>query len=122
MKTENILLMSDLAIPPGEYLGEVMCEQLMNQAELAQRMNQPVQAINEIVSGAKAIVPEAALQLEQVTGVAAHVWMGLEADYRLTLAKQRDSKQISEQVSLVDQFPYPELAKLGQIEKARKPE
>jgi HTH-type transcriptional regulator / antitoxin HigA len=122
METENRLPMSDLAVPPGEYLDEVMHELGMNQAELAQRMNRPVQAINEIVSGAKAIVPETALQLERVTGVPAHVWTGLEADYRLTLAKQQDAKQISEQVSLVDQFPYAELAKLGQVEQTRKAE
>lgn len=122
METESTLPMSDLAIPPGEYLAEVIYELGMNQAELAQRMNRPVQAINEIVSGTKAIVPETALQLERVTGVPAHVWTGLEADYRLTLAKQQEAKQITEQASLLDAFPYAELAKLGLVEKTRKPE
>lgn len=122
METENALSMSDLVIPPGEYLAEVIHELGMNQVELAQRMNRPVQAINEIVSGAKAIVPETALQLERVTGVPAHVWTGLEADYRLTLAKQEDAKQIFGQASLVEEFPYAELAKLGYVEKTRKPE
>ena len=122
METDNTMPMSDLAIPPGEYLAEVIHELGMNQAELAQRMDRPVQAINEIVSGAKAIVPETALQLERVTGVPAHVWTGLEADYRLTLAKYQDAKQIAEQASLVDEFPYAELAKLGFVEKTRKPD
>ena len=41
--------MSDLPIPPGEYLAEVIGELGMNQAELAQRMGRPVQAISEIM-------------------------------------------------------------------------
>lgn len=120
METETTLLTSDLAIPPGEYLSEVIDELGMNQAELAQRMNRPAQAINEILSGAKAIIPETALQLERVTGVPAHIWTGLEADYRLTLAKQQDARQIAEQASLVKEFPYAELTKLGQVQKSSK--
>jgi HTH-type transcriptional regulator/antitoxin HigA len=120
METENTLPMSDLAVPPGEYLAEVVYELGMNQAELAQRMDRPVQAINEIISGAKAIVPETALQLERVTGVPAHVWTGLEADYRLTLARQQDEKQVEDQTALVAAFPYSDLAKLGHVAKTRK--
>lgn len=122
METENTLPMSDLAIPPGEYLAEVIGELGMNQAELAQRMDRPVQAISEIMSGAKSIVPETALQLERVTGVPAHIWTGLEADYRLTIAKQEDTKRVLEQSSLVEDFPYAELTKLGCVAKTRKVE
>jgi HTH-type transcriptional regulator/antitoxin HigA len=118
MATET-LVTSDLAIPPGEYLAEVLQELGMNQAELAQRMDRPVQAISEIVSGTKSIVPETALQLERVTGVPAHVWTGLEADYRLILAKQQDEKQIGDQSGLVKEFPYAELARLGYVEVTR---
>jgi HTH-type transcriptional regulator / antitoxin HigA len=118
MATETLAI-SDLAIPPGEYLSEVLEELGLNQAELAQRMDRPVQAISEIVSGSKSIVPETALQLERVTGVPAHVWTGLEADYRLILAKQQDEVQIEEQTGLVKEFPYAELAKLGLVEATR---
>ena len=59
MATETMAT-SDLAIPPGEYLAEVLGELGLNQTELAQRMDRPVQAISEIVTGSKAIVPETA--------------------------------------------------------------
>lgn len=121
MATKNLQPISDLAISPGEYLAEVVRELGMNQAELAQRMDRPVQAVNEIMSGAKAIVPETALQLERVTGVPAHIWTGLEAEYRLTLARQKDQKQVEEQSDLVDEFPYVALSKLGLVAKTRKP-
>ncbi len=120
MATENVVT-SNLAIHPGEYLAEVVRELGMNQAELAQRMDRPVQAINEIMSGAKAIIPETALQLERVTGVPAHIWTGLEAEYRLILAREQDQKQIEEQSAMVDEFPYAELAKQRLVANTRRP-
>ena len=52
--------LSDLAIPPGEYLEEVLDELSITQSDLAKRMGRPAQAISEIVKGAKAITPETA--------------------------------------------------------------
>lgn len=82
-------LESDLPVPPGEYLLEVLQEQGLTQAELARRMGRPVQPINEIVRGKKAITAETALQLEQALDVPAHIWTGLEAEYRLVLARNQ---------------------------------
>jgi HTH-type transcriptional regulator/antitoxin HigA len=90
MRNDEVLH-SDWAIPPGEYLLEVAREHGITQAELARRMRRPAQAINEIVKGRKAITPETALQLEQVLGVQAHIWTGLQAEYQLTRARQRRS-------------------------------
>ena len=83
----NQTLHSDLAVPPGEYLLEVLREKGLTQAELARRMGRPAQPINEIVHGKKAISGQTALQIEDVLGVPAHIWMSLEAEYRLTLAR-----------------------------------
>jgi len=82
MATETHYL-SDLAIPPGEYLLEATEELGLNQADLARRMDRPVQAISEIIKGIKAITPDTATQLEELLGVPAHIWTGLEADYQL---------------------------------------
>ena len=79
---------SDLAIPPGELLEEELEERGMSQIELARRMGRPRQKINEIIKGKRAITPATALQLEQVLGISARLWLGLETDYRLTLARQ----------------------------------
>jgi len=88
MMTESSFI-SDLAIPPGEYLGEVLQDVGVSQAELARRMGRPYQAINEIVRGEKAITSDTALQLEHVLGVSAQFWRQLEAEYRLILAQQK---------------------------------
>lgn len=112
-------MFSDLAIPPGEYLQEVLDELGMTQRDLARRMGRPAQAINEIAKGNKELTPETALELEQVTGVPAHIWSGLESDYRLTLARTRQDQAIEEETALVRNFPYKELAALRRVRPTR---
>jgi len=77
----------DVAIPPGETLAEELEARKMTQTELARQMGRPIQAVNEIVRGKKEITARTALQLEDVLGTPAHVWLGLESDYRLTKAR-----------------------------------
>jgi HTH-type transcriptional regulator/antitoxin HigA len=81
--------LSDLAIPPGELLEEELEERDMSQAELARLMGRPAQAVNEIIHARKQITPETALQLERALGIPAYLWLNLESDYRLTLARAR---------------------------------
>lgn len=75
----------DVAIPPGEYLGEEIRERGLSQKELARRMGRPPNAINEIIRGKKAITAETALQLEEVMPeIPARFWLNLESEYQLT--------------------------------------
>jgi HTH-type transcriptional regulator/antitoxin HigA len=77
----------DVAIPPGEYLSEEIVARGITQKELARRMGRPVNAINEIINGKKAITAETALQLEGVMPeIPARFWLNLETDYQLTRA------------------------------------
>lgn len=117
--TTNHYYTSDLAIPPGEYLQEVINDLGMSQTELAERMGRPVQAINEIIRGEKAITPETAIQLGDVTGVPSHLWNGLEAEYRLILAQQKENQRVESEITLVGEFPYTEIAKHGFLKKTR---
>lgn len=77
----------DVAIPPGEYLAEEIEARGISQKELARRMGRPVNAINEIINGKKAITAETALQIEGVIPeIPARFWLNLETDYQLTKA------------------------------------
>lgn len=77
----------DIAIPPGEYLAEEIEERGITQKELARRMGRPLNTINEIINGKKAITAETALQLEEVMPeIPARFWLNLETDYQLTRA------------------------------------
>jgi len=118
MKT-RLAFQSNLAIPPGEYLLEAAQERGMSQVELARRMGRPVQAINEMVKGDKAITPDTALQLEQVLGVPAHIWTGLESEYQLTRARQHEAEQVASEAQLVEDCPYAEMSKIGWVSQTR---
>ncbi len=77
----------DIAIPPGEYLAEEIEARGISQKELARRMRRPLNAINEIINGKKAITAETALQLEEaMPQIPARFWLNLETDYQLTKA------------------------------------
>ena len=115
---------SDLAIPPGEYLEEVVGELGMTKDELARRMSRPASKLSPIFKGEKAITPDTALQLELVLGVPAHVWLGLESEYRLTLARQRDEAEqarMRDESRLLGAYCYPQLVKAGAVERTTKP-
>jgi len=77
----------DIAIPPGETLAEELEARGLSQSELARRMGRPVQTVNEIVRGRKAITAATALDLEDVLGVSAVFWLRLEAAYQLNRAR-----------------------------------
>lgn len=116
----NQAIHSNLAIAPGEYLEEVLSELGMTKDELANRMGRPATKLSPIYKGQKAITPDTALQLEKVVGVPAHIWTGLEAEYRLVLARQEDKLRqvkLKEESGLVSKYPYNDLVKAGEIEK-----
>lgn len=108
---------SDLAVPPGEYLEEVIAELGMTKDELVRRMGRPATKLSPIFKGAKAITPDTAMQLEKVVGVPANIWLGLEAEYRLALSRKAESDQLVEERKLLTPFCYSRLAELGLVRK-----
>ncbi|MBU2493323.1 MAG: HigA family addiction module antidote protein [Bacteroidetes bacterium] len=124
MMTNTTTYYSDLSIPPGEFLEEVIEDMGMGKDELARRMNRPPTKLTAIFNGSKAITPDTALQLEKVTGVPAHIWIGLEAEYRLTLARNNEAKEhekLKEETKLVKNYCYNQLQKMGFVKGTTKP-
>jgi len=118
--TARVQVQSNLPVPPGEYLHEVLDEMGMSQAELSRRIGRPIQMINEIIKGEKAITPETAIQLAQVLVVPAHVWTGLEMEYELTKAKIQYEQDLAKEESAAQRFPFRELIKDGWVKSVRK--
>lgn len=119
----DMAIYSDLPIPPGEYLEEVLADLGMTKDELARRMDRPATKLSPIFRGRKAITPDTALQLEKVVGVPAHIWTGLEAEYRLALARQQEQnkqEQLKEETPLIKHFCYADLARIGAVPKLTK--
>jgi HTH-type transcriptional regulator/antitoxin HigA len=87
-------LHSDLAVPPGEYLEEVLNELGMTKDELARRMELPTTGLGAVFRGTTLLTSDVAMQLEKVVGVPANIWLGLEAEYRLALACELEEGQV----------------------------
>ena len=119
MTTRGQRVYSDLAIPPGEILAEEIEARGMTQRELAARLGRPPQVVNEIIRGKKAITPDTAIGLCQVLGIEASYWMNLEADYQMTLARERNRATMSDQEQWLSQYPVRELIKRGWIEAGK---
>ncbi len=79
----------DAVIPPGEVLDEELETRKLSQQQLATMMSRPVQVINEIIHGRKAITARTAVELEKALGIPAELWLRLEASYRLALERRR---------------------------------
>lgn len=75
-------------IKPGEILQEELDSRGWNQADLADIVGRPVQAINEIIAGKKAVTPDTAVALSKAFGTSPEYWLNLESAYRLDLLEK----------------------------------
>ncbi len=108
-------------VAPGEILVEALAERHMSQAELSRRMARPLKTISEIATGKAAITPETAIQLEQVLGISASVWMGLESRYREALARERVRAELEGHLEWLGRFPLRDLIERGVLEDVGSP-
>lgn len=75
---------------PGVVLNEVYLKEMgLNQSQLAVKCKCSPRKINEIVNGKRAISPEFALILERVLGTTAEMWVRIQAEYDLWLARKK---------------------------------
>ena len=86
MTTSNEPLYSNLAIPPGQGLLEEIEFRGISPQELAATLGLSVDAMNEVITGDRAITPNIAASLEITLGISAQLWLNLEARYRATIA------------------------------------
>lgn len=101
--------------PPGEFLKEELEARSWSQIDLAEILGRPVQAINEIIAGKKAITPETAKELAEALGTSAQYWLGLESSYQLGKAKAPDPAVIR-RARLYELAPIKEMIKRGWVE------
>lgn len=82
----------DYAVSPGSVLAERLAAHGISQAELARRCGLSAKVIGDIVVGSAPLEPATAAQLERTLGVRAHIWLGIESEYRCQLARLADEE------------------------------
>ena len=78
------------AFPPGNYIREEIEYRGWSQGDLARIMGRPVQVINQIINGSKAITARTARELEAALGPDAQTWLNLETSWRLYIEAKAD--------------------------------
>lgn len=73
--------------PPGEYIRDLLESRDWTQADLAEILGRPVQVVNEIIVGKKAVTPETAQALGEAFGTGPDFWLNLESAFRLSLSR-----------------------------------
>lgn len=109
----------DYLSPPGETLEDLLEEQGMTQAELAERTGLSRKTINEIVKGKAPITSDTALQFERVFDVPARFWSIREQQYREGLARQEERERLGNWTDWLSGFPVAAMAKRGWIQNPR---
>lgn len=79
------------AIHPGEMLKDELQARGLSQRKFAGIIGMPYTAFNEIINGKRPITTDTALKIEAATGIAADLWLGLQADYNMQRAR-RDNR------------------------------
>lgn len=72
---------------PGSLIRDELEERKMTQAKLAEQIGVSPSLLNEVVNGKRAVNTELALLLEASLGIAAHIWLDLQADYNMQVVK-----------------------------------
>ena len=87
--------------PPGDFIAEELEARGWTQGDLARILGRPLQAVNAIIRGKKAITPETAVGLGAAFGTSAEIWLNMENSYRLHRAGPADP-DIAERAARLD--------------------
>jgi addiction module HigA family antidote len=82
-------------IHPGEILAEELLEIGISAAQLARTLGVPPNRISQIIAGKRAISADSALRLARYFRTTPDLWMNLQKNYDLDLARQRLGKSIN---------------------------
>lgn len=77
-------------IPPGEILYEEFMKPLgLSANQLARDIDVPPGRISEIINGKRAITADTALRLGKYFSVSADIWLNLQTDYDMRIARRK---------------------------------
>ncbi len=86
--------MARTPIHPGEILADELKEIGISAAQLAHNLGVPANRISQIVAGKRAISADTALRLGRYFGTSPELWMNLQKNYELDLARRQIGKVI----------------------------
>ena len=84
--------MATQILPPGEFIREELEARGWSQATFARILGRPLQTINQIINGKKAITAQTAKEIAAAFGTSPDVWMNLEMTWQLHSTPEPDAR------------------------------
>lgn len=88
-------------VHPGEQLKEVLDDFGLTMNQLAKALHVPANRVTAIVNGSRGITAETALRLARYFGTSAQMWMRLQANYEMDVAKNELDARIRKEIDPV---------------------
>lgn len=86
-------------IHPGEILEEDFMRPLgLSANALAKRIDVPVTRISEMVRGRRGVTADTALRLARFFGTSPEIWLGLQAEYDLRVARREVGDSVESRI------------------------
>jgi len=104
--------------PPGEFIREELEAREWTQGDLSEILGRPMNLVNEIILGKRAITPETAQGLADAFGTTPQLWLNLESTYQLSQLKSQ-SNAVSRRAKLYEKAPVKEMVRRGWIEPSK---
>jgi HTH-type transcriptional regulator/antitoxin HigA len=98
------------SFPPGAFIKEEIDARGWTQGDLAAIIARPIQAVNELISGKRAITADTAMALGDAFGTGPELWMNLESSWRLSQTTTAD-EGIGRRAKLFGVAPVQELVR-----------
>ena len=111
MNAANERFAPDYAVAPGAVLEEHLAVRGLSQTKFAKLCGRSPKLISEIISGKAPIEPATALEFERVLDLEASIWLDIESDYRLHLARQAEAREAAAVTEWRGAFPVREMIK-----------
>lgn len=83
----------DWATHPGEHIAEYIESLKWSQADLSRATGIRPGRISEIISGKRGVTAQIAVSLQRAFGVSAEIWLNLQTNYDLFLARRKRDSQ-----------------------------
>ena len=90
-------------VSPGEILlNEFLLPLKISQNKLGKDLGVPTTRINEIVNNTRSVTVDTALRLSRYFGTSPEIWLNLQQDYDLEIAKREIKKNIDKSIVPLD--------------------
>ena len=106
-----------MAFHPGYYVGEIIEDMEISQAEFAIRLGTTAKTVSKLVNGQINLSNDLAKKLSSMLGTSVDLWLNLQQTYEKKVIEIEQEKELDKQAEIIKQIDYSYFVQLGVIPK-----